>query len=143
MTLTIRILTPDDDAILTRVAPEVFDNPVDPALTREFLSDPRHHLAVALDGDRVVGMASALHYVHPDKPPELWINELGVDPAYQRRGAGKRLLEALFDRGRSLGCGEAWVLTDRENLPALALYGSLGGRDEDAVMFSFTLGDDR
>jgi hypothetical protein len=53
------------------VAAEVFDNPIDADLTAEFLGDARHHLAVAIDDGLVVGFASAIHYVHPDKPPQL------------------------------------------------------------------------
>ena len=87
-------------------------------------------------------MASAVHYIHPDKPPELWINEVGVAAAYQQQGIGGRLLRALFDRGRELGCGEAWVLTDWENEAARRLYASVGGREEPpegAVLVTFEL----
>ena len=77
---TIRILGPGDAAVLDHVAEGVFDNAVDPRWTAEFLADSRHHLAVAVDDGQVVGMASAVHYVHPDKPPELWINEVRVGP---------------------------------------------------------------
>ena len=65
---TIRILRPDAAAVLNRVAPGVFDHEVDPRWTAEFLIDARHHLAVALDGASVVGMASAVHHIHPGKP---------------------------------------------------------------------------
>jgi GNAT superfamily N-acetyltransferase len=54
-----------------------------------------------------------VHYVHPDKPAELWINEVGVAPSHQRQGVGQRLLGALFELGGSLGCREAWVLTEQ------------------------------
>ena len=70
----IRLLGPGESAVLDRVADCVFDNPVDPRWAAEFFADPRHHLAVALDGGVVIGMASAVHYVHPDKPPQLWVN---------------------------------------------------------------------
>ena len=53
------------------------------------VADPRHHLVVACAGSTVVGMATALHYVHPDKPPELWINEVGVAPPYRRRALAR------------------------------------------------------
>ena len=66
------MLGPADAAVLEHVADGVFDNPLDAGWTAEFLADPRHHMAVALDGNQVVGMASAVHYLHPDKPPELW-----------------------------------------------------------------------
>lgn len=138
---TIRLLGPGDARVLDRVAPGVFDHAIDPRWTAEFLADHRHHLAVALDGGVVVGMASAVHYVHPDKPPELWVNEVGVASSYQRRGIGRALLQALFERGRALGCREAWVGTERSNAPARRLYESAGGAEaaEDFVMVSFRL----
>ena len=111
MTIEIRLLNPDDERVLRQVAPGVFDHDVDPALAAEFLHDPRHHLAVAIENGSVVGFASGVHYVHPDKPAELWINEVGVAPSHQRQGLAKRLLLRLFARGRELGCREAWVLT--------------------------------
>jgi ribosomal protein S18 acetylase RimI-like enzyme len=109
------------------VAAEVFDNPIDPQFTREFLEDPRHHIAVAIDEGLVVGFASAVHYIHPDKPPELWIIEVGVAPTHRALGLGKAVLSALFEVGRALNCTEAWVLTDRSNVAAMALYSSIGG----------------
>src|SRR5580765_6157251 len=64
MSLDIRLLGPADGAVLERVAPDVFDSALDEAMTAEFLSDPRHHLAAAIDDGLIVGMASAVHYVH-------------------------------------------------------------------------------
>jgi ribosomal protein S18 acetylase RimI-like enzyme len=137
----IRVLGPDDEAVLTRVASGVFDHDVDPALSAEFLRDPRHHLAVALESGTVVGFASGVHYVHPDKPAELWINEVGVAPTHQRQGLGRKLLQALFARGRELGCREAWVLTSPANGAAVRLYEAVGGVDmvDPPVMFTFRL----
>lgn len=89
--VTVRLVGPAEAAVLERVLQDVFDNAVDARYTAEFFADPRHHLAVALDGHTVVGMASALHYVHPDKPPELYISEVGVAPAYQNQGVGSTL----------------------------------------------------
>jgi ribosomal protein S18 acetylase RimI-like enzyme len=141
MQVEIRLLGPGDGAVLERVAPDVFDHPVDPRWNAQFLADPRHHLAVAVEGGVVVGMASAVHYVHPDKAPELWVNEVGVAATHRKRGIGKRLLAALFERGRELGCTAAWVLTEMENQEARALYAAAGGREtpERPVMFEFTL----
>ena len=80
------ILQADQEALLGSVAIEVFDHPPRPALVTEFLSDPRHHIAVAVSEGVVIGFASAVHYVHPDKPAELWVNEIGVTPDSRRRG---------------------------------------------------------
>ena len=144
----ITILGPGDQATLRDLLPEVFDLPLRGDLVREFLGDPRHHLAVAVDQGHVVGFASAVHYIHPDKDAELWINEVGVAPAHRRLGLGKALLRALFRLGRDLGCREAWVLTERDNDDARGLYESLGGVEPpiETVMFSFVLdpdGDER
>lgn len=127
MAIEIKVLHCGDEAVLSNVAADVFDNPIDPKLTAEFLADHRHHIAVAIDDGLVVGFASAVHYIHPDKLPELWINEVAFAPTYRRRGLGKAVLKALFEVGRGLNCTEAWVLTDRSNVAAMALYLSAGG----------------
>ena len=142
MAIEIKVLQRGDDRVLMRVAAEVFDNPIDPELVREFLEDSRHHISVAIDDGIVVGFASGVHYIHPDKPPELWINEVAVAPTYRRRGLGKGVLRALFEVGRSRQCGVAWVLTDRNNAAAMALYSSLGGTEgaDDAGPSDLALG---
>jgi ribosomal protein S18 acetylase RimI-like enzyme len=81
--------------------------------------------------------------VHPDKPRELWVNEVGVAPTHQGRGVGRRVLDALLARGRAVGCRSAWVLTSVDNEPARRLYASSGGAeaDERPVMVEFPLGE--
>jgi ribosomal protein S18 acetylase RimI-like enzyme len=142
--IEIRLLGPSDAAVLERVADDVFDHAIDARWAGEFFADDRHHIVVALDGDLVVGFASAVHYVHPDKPPELWINEVGVAPSHQRRGIGQQIMAAILAHGRSLGCREAWVGTEESNLAARALYGAAGGLEaEDRVVtFTFDLDDE-
>ena len=134
------MLTREDETVLRTVADAVFDNPPDPALVAQFLADPRHHICVAVEAGMVVGFASAVHYVHPDKPAELWINEVAVAPPFQRRGLARAILETLLAHAQRLGCNEAWVLTDEDNGPARALYASLGGDETPrTVMVSFDL----
>src|SRR5262252_5743753 len=137
----IRVLESSDDAVLRNVAPGVFDHALDPALVAEFLHDERHHLAVAIDQDQVVGFASGVHYVHPDKTAELFINEVAVAPSHHRLGIGKAVVSALLEHATRLGCREAWVLTDRGNEAAMRLYASTGGDPgpHDHVMFTFRL----
>ena len=138
--MEIRVLTPGDAAVLDHVADEVFDNPIDPRSTAEFLADPRHHICVAVEDGVVVGFASAVRYIHPDKQPELWINEVAVAPPLHRRGVGKAIMARLLVLARELGCVEAWVLTDEDNAPARALYRSAGGEETPAgVMVTFKL----
>jgi GNAT superfamily N-acetyltransferase len=139
--IDVRMLDASNATLLDNAAPDVFDNPIDSRWSAEFVRDPRHHLAVAVDGGQVVGMASGVHYVHPDKPPELWINEVAVAATHRGSGVGRRLVERLCERGRELGCGQAWVLTDHMNVAAMRMYASAGGvpHPMPAIMFEFTL----
>jgi aminoglycoside 6'-N-acetyltransferase I len=138
------MLKAGDEAILGHVAADVFDEVVDASLAGEFLSDPRHHLAVAIDQDQVVGFASGVHYVHPDKRAQMFINEVGVAPTHQGRGIGKAVVRTLLQHAQRLGCEEAWVLTERDNHAAMRLYASAGGEQspQDEVMFTFFLDRD-
>lgn len=140
--MQIKILNASDEAVLQAVAPDVFDNPIDPTAAAAFLANPMHHIAVAIDEALVVGFVSAVQYVHPDKPkPELWINEVGVAETYRGQGIARRLMEAVLNEARQQGCAEAWVLTNRSNEAAMRLYASSGGveADDDVVMFEFKL----
>ena len=116
MTLVVRVLEDGDQSVLERVAPKVFDHDVDPKLAEAFLRDPRHHVIGAIADDCLVGFVSAVDYWHPDKPRELWINEVGVTPDW-RRGRRNRLLEETLEHARALGCREAWVLTEPDMSP--------------------------
>lgn len=139
MSLEIRLLGPGDAHVLQRVADDVFDEPVDSRLADEFLGDRRHHMFVALDDGCVVGMVSAVDYVHPDKAAQLWINEVGVAPSHQRRGIARRLLDAMLEHGRTLGCTEAWLGTEHDNVAARRLYESAGSSPEPFVLYAFAL----
>jgi len=137
----IRHLEADDEAILDRVADGVFDHALRRDFVVEFLRGPQNHLCVVIDEGVVVGFASAVIYNHPDKPREMWINEVGVAPSHQGQGLAKALLAALFERARARGCHEAWVLTETDNSAARALYRSAGGTEQaDTVYVTFALG---
>jgi len=138
---TIKTLQSGDLLLFDNVANDVFDHPINSSLAREFLEDPRYHIVVAFADGLIVGFASAVHYIHPDKPSELWINEVAVAPSHQKRGIAKAILKELLQLGRELGCRNAWVLTDRNNEAANHLYRSVGGQigEEDTVMYEFKI----
>jgi aminoglycoside 6'-N-acetyltransferase I len=130
-----------DVSVLERVAPGVFDHPVDRDCTAAFLADPHLHIAVAIEDEQVVGFASAVDYIHPDKPRAMWINEVAVAPGRRNAGIGAGVLRALLAKAQAIGCAEAWVLTDAGNGPAVALYESAGGQEErpGQRMYAFAL----
>ena len=143
MAIIVRVLQSNEAHVLDRVADDVFDDDIDPRWCAEFFADARHHLVVAMDSDLVVGMASGVHYVHPDKAPELWINEVGVASTHHNQGIGRRLVSTLTEHGKTLGCHEAWVLTSPTNEPAKRMYVAAGAvADEMSVMYTYRLRDD-
>ena len=140
---TVRLLGAGDSGVLVRVDDDVFDEPVQPALAAAYLAHPDNLLAVALEDGIVVGMASAIAYLHPDKPLQLFVNEVGVASRAQRRGIGRALLDAIVERGRAMGCKEAWVATEVSNTAARALYVAAGGAEDPdhAVVYTWKLDD--
>ena len=125
MEYDIQLLTAGNARLLERVKPEVFDNPIDVAQLHAFLEDARHIMFIAVIGDSVIGMASAVEYFHPDKQPQLWINEVGVAPPYRKNGIGRALVKALLDAAENRNCGFAWLGTDIDNHAAQACFGSI------------------
>lgn len=86
-------------------------------------------------------MVTGFTHFHPDKPQEFFVNELGVDDAYLRRGIGTRLMQAMLREAREMGCAEAWLGTELTNGPALGLYRKLMTPDDsEEAMSVFTYG---
>lgn len=125
MKIKIQVVEPTNRELLDNVAEDVFDNEIDQQSLAAFLEDPRHLLVVAIVDGCVVGMASGFEYFHPDKPPQLFVNEVGVTPGLQRRGIGRRLVDRLLDVGRRRGCVYAWLGTAADNQAGRACFGSI------------------
>ena len=141
--LTIKVLSKTDLHLLLNAADDVFDNAVNEKYASEFLADPRHHIVAAMDDNVLIGFASAVHYIHPDKPPELWINEVGVAPSHQNLGIGKAIMKEMLRLGWELGCKNAWLTTEKENIAANRLYKSAGGMIDagDTILYEFDTKD--
>lgn len=142
MAIEIRTVSGDDAGLFAKIAPDVFDEPVHPEKLAAYLAEPGHHMMVALDDGVVIAQCAAVIHRHPDKVAELYIDEVGVSPDWQRRGIARNMLEKMFDLGRSLGCGEAWVGTEPDNLAARRLYETTKEKGEPAetfVMYQYEL----
>jgi aminoglycoside 6'-N-acetyltransferase I len=135
----VRRLAPGDHTLLASAEPGVFDGPIVAEEARRFLDAPGHHIVAAVEGGRIVGFASAVVCLHPDKPPALFVMELGVAERLRRRGIGRKLLDAILAAGTDAGCSEAWIAAEAGNRPARALYRSAGGVEDatPAIVFTF------
>ena len=104
----IKTLGPDDVDLLLQVEPGLFDNPVNEDQARAFLADPLHHIVVALEDGSPVSFASGSVLLHPDKPPSLFVNEVGTRDAHQRRGDGHcKCRPRAGAEGRRVGASDA------------------------------------
>ncbi len=84
------------------------------------------------EGDRLVAVAVLTH-----DGRKGWINRLAVDPAYRRRGLGRRLIvEAERWFTQELGL-EVWAaLIERDNAASQALFECMGYGSHDLVYVS-------
>lgn len=125
----------ENPAVLIR-ASHLFDEPVSPGGARDFLRRPGHVLLIATSRDgEGIGFVSGVEMRHPDKDPEMFIYELGVDEVWRRRGVAKALLLALRDEVVQRGCRSMWTGTEADNEAALATYRSLGATVDDRSVF--------
>lgn len=84
-----------------------------------------HHYLVALDGERVVGYAG-LAVTAPGGDGEAWVQNIGVRGDAQRRGIGRRLLEALLAEAGRHGVAQVLLEVAVDNAPAQRLYARYG-----------------
>jgi aminoglycoside 6'-N-acetyltransferase I len=140
MTIEIRRLGPADVALFENVAEDVFDHAIDRGRLAAYLAAPGHHFIGAFADGRLIGQLAAVVHLHPDlRPTELYVDELAVAPSFQRQGIARRLVDEAFALGRELGCGELWVATEPDNLPARSLYEVRGAPAEPVVMYVYKL----
>ncbi|MEY2523902.1 MAG: hypothetical protein QOJ66_2467 [Ilumatobacteraceae bacterium] len=118
-----RITDPAD----VHAAATLFDDAPRVDATERFLSKPGHHLLIAYVDGEPVGMITGVEMTHPDKGTEMFLYELGVDEAHQRRGIGRALVSSLATLARERDCYCMWVLTDDDNAAAMAAYRGAGG----------------
>ena len=79
----------------------------------------------AVDGDRVIGTSAAIR--RSETAVEL--AKLGVAPAAQNRGVGRRLCEAVIELARRSGASRVVLTSNTRLTAALRLYRALGFRD--------------
>jgi ribosomal protein S18 acetylase RimI-like enzyme len=131
-------LGPGDERVVAELATQGA-----PARAAELLADPRTLFLVAFEDERPVGFVLAYELIrrHGD-PSKLFVYEVDVAEAYRRRGIASALMQELARLAQERGIRMGWVLTDRSNEAAMALYGTVGGvRPHEETMWEFEYGD--
>lgn len=99
--VTIGALTRADAQRCAELEAQLFvgDDPWPPAAFNRELASPHNHYVGARSGGTLVGYAG-ISRLGRTPPFEYEVHTIGVDPAYQGRGIGRRLLRELLDFAR-------------------------------------------
>ncbi|MCY9593646.1 N-acetyltransferase [Paenibacillus chitinolyticus] len=111
-------MTTNPDAFMTRQAYEQLS--------------PQHSI-VAFDGEQPVGFV--LNGIRMAGARKIsWNGGTGVIPAHRGRGVGRKLIEASLDIYRKEGVDTATIEAFASNVPAIALYESVGYVTRDTLL---------
>jgi len=135
MSIIVRRMRAGDETAFQSIAPDVFDEPIDAESLDAYLREPGHIMVLAFEGDLVVGQCAGVIHRHPDKPTELYVDEVGTASTHLRRGIARMMMDELFAWGRELGCTEAWLGTETDNEPAKALYRRYRPTEDETIQY--------
>jgi len=94
-------------------------------------------LAALVNGDVAGGLTAHTLRLTRIEARELFIYDIAVAEAQQRRGIGRALLSTLRALGVADGIDSVWVLADNEDTHATDFYRALGGAAAPVTAFSF------
>jgi GNAT superfamily N-acetyltransferase len=101
--------------------PELADLPAKPPGAYAAFAERGGLIAAEVEGGPVIGFAALT-----PEAETLHLAEIDVDPAFQRRGAARRMLEAAVERARALGLAGVTLTTWSDviwNAPSYARMG--------------------
>ena len=97
-------------------------------LLQKFGAYPSYHLYVACLGTELIGAFALLimdNLAHLGRPSAI-IEDLAVDPRFQRRGVGRRMIEFGLEQARAAGCYKLTLSAAAHRREAHEFYESLG-----------------
>lgn len=133
-TITIRVLGPDDVDVLDRVRPGTFAEDPDPLHGWAFLTTGVNAMVAALGEGQIVGYATGLVVLHPNRPRAFLVTDIRVHPDFRGRGLGTRLVERLRDVAADRGCETVSAVMEGDNAGARRICKKLGGTETVAMV---------
>ena len=120
---------------------QFYHQPADLGLARRFLAErltrDESVLFLAEAPDAALGFVQLYPVFSSTATPpgRLWLlNDLFVTPAGRRRGVARALMNQATTMARDTGATGLFLSTARDNLPAQALYQSLGYRRDEVFL---------
>jgi ribosomal protein S18 acetylase RimI-like enzyme len=145
--VTVRPARADDDAALVEIDRLTWSHYTSPApgpSQGPFFNErtlPENVLVAEADG-RVVGYGKIEHPTELPASEHVWhLTGLAVDPAFEGRGAGRALMEALIEQARARGGTRMTLRVFAPNERAQRLYRRLGFELEGVLRGEFKVGD--
>lgn len=130
-------ITAENAALLGTIEKGVYEAPVREDFLAACLGNPHQFLIVAVADGKVIGKAQAYVFHFPEKPPEIYIEEIDVAKKWRRRGVATGLMESVGAEGKKRGIAEYWLVTEKDNKGARALYARKAHRHEKSVWYEF------
>jgi len=123
--VSLRTMRHADLAAVLAIERNAFPTPWTPAFFEKELSTPFARLVVAVTQhdwqERVVGYTCRWRVTD-----EVHLLNVAVHPSWRGRGVGRRLMEAIFDEGRTTQARTVYLEVRAGNAPARRLYARLG-----------------
>lgn len=77
--------------------------------------------------DEIIGLICVATYAHEsEKGPITWIREIAVNPSYQNKGIGRKLMMKALSYGKKYGATRAFLAADECNDVGIHLYTTIG-----------------
>ena len=93
--------------------------------------------SATIDGRVVGGLTGYTLPMARTNARELFVYDLAVHPAYQRRGVATRLMSAARQAANVEGIDDIFVIAENEDAHALAFYRALGMIETPTTMFAY------
>ena len=139
MTIEIVQVNEGNAGLLDNLDEDLFNGKINSERLVSYLHERSHVMLLAINEGLVIGQVMAVVHKHPDKPAELYIDDLAVSERFQRRNIATQMVRRLFAIGMERGCEEIWVGAESNNTSAKKFYRSLGLSASTAYIFDGNL----
>ena len=103
---------------------------------------PLPSLVVEMDGRVgafILGDASGWEYGVPENIG--WIDTIGVDPAYQRKGIAQILMKEMLNNMKKVGVDTVYTLVNWRDWGLLQFFDAMGFKRGDMINLEFKIAD--
>lgn len=137
--MDIRTLAPGDEHLLISAVAMIEEANLNEEQARKHLADPFLVAIVAVVEDQAVGFLYG-YELRRFEAVTFFIYAVDVREDWRRQGVARGMFDQVRRVAFQRGWNEGFVLTNRSNIPAMALYDLMGGVSpppDDVVMFDF------